>query len=163
MNDDTLVPLHVRPDRSHMLRPYLVPGVLELDRDQPSPDGCDCTWHAMNDDPFRLLHLDKHCPHHGWVETPVGALGSCLAYAGRVNVPLPVLEPIRRLRYSLRWQPDTPTVRAATADVRLLVLWLVNIWCPQSLLDPQRELGDLIDWTAPPVTAEEEATLRVYD
>jgi hypothetical protein len=120
-------------------------------------------WWTVNDDPWQLKRLDQKCPHHGWVEVPIAALNACLYYAGRRNVPVPLREPIRRLRYSLRWQPDTVTVRAAMADVRLLAFWLSDNWCPWALFAPLDVLIALIDWHAHPITQREEAALRNYD
>ncbi|WP_242882609.1 hypothetical protein [Actinomadura litoris] len=146
-----------------MQRPYRFPGPYFRSRSVPPLDRCGCTWFAMNDDPWRLHILDRACPHHGWVETPVGALGVCLAFAGRINVPVPMHEPIRRLRYSLRWQADAPNVRAALADVRMLIIWLSNIWAPWQLFAPLDALNLLLDWRAWPCTREEEDALRQYD
>lgn len=123
------------------------------------PD-CSCRWYQIGPEPWRLTHLNRKCPLHGWVEAPVGSLGALLAKAGRVNVPGPMHAPIRRLRIALARQRDVAAVRAGTADVRALAVWTSGFWVQQVLFRPIAELGDLIDWQAHPYDMREESVLR---
>lgn len=117
---------------------------------------CECCWHKNGPDPWRLTHLNRICPLHGWVEAPAGTLGAILARAARVNVPDPMHAPIRRLRHALDRQRDRTAVRAGTVDVRALAIWISDVWCPAVLFEPIATLHDLIDWKADPYDPSEE-------
>lgn len=145
----------------HITNPtYPFPGPTQLDHGQALPRECLCVWWEPDDGPLRLDIVKPNCLLHGWVDARASALRTCLARAGQLTAPAVMAEPITRLRYSLRHQPDAMSVRVATADLRWLMLWQWEEWSIPGMAGPLDELSTLIDWNTYPCTPQEAQALR---